>query len=488
MKLPDIMTGPWALVPERLMELQEIYARHVRGEAADLAAIEARIGRPLTNEQRQFEVDRGVAILPVHGLITPKASMFTDVSGMVSTQAVMRHLQQAVADPAVKAIVQYADSPGGSVLGTPELAAAFQAARAVKPVVTFCDGVMASAMVWIGSAADAIYLSGPTVDVGSIGVVAMHRDFSAAEQRSGVITTEFTAGRYKRISSQYQPLSQEGRAHMQERVDYLYSLFVNAVAEHRGVSPEVVLADMADGRMFIGQQAIDVGLADGFMALDELVTALATDPRSVIPDRGKPPGAKAHHITPPAAGAHVAPVALSGASLAAGPVHTVATKEITTMTTPATPETQAAVTAAAVSAAVAGLSRDSLQQGNATLFAALQAEFTAAGATAERERIQAVLGQSMPGHEKLVQELAFDGRTTGPEAAVQVLAAHRKALAVAGQAHFDDAPPIASSGAAAAASGATGPLTQQQKTDQAKAHAKDNGVDFVAAWKALGFE
>lgn len=57
--------------------------------------------------------------------------------------------------------------------------------------------------------------------------------------------------------------------------------------------------------------------------------------------------------------------------------------------------------------------------------AALRAEGTAAGATAERERIQSVFAQSMAGHEALIQSLAFDGKTTGPEAAVAVLNAER---------------------------------------------------------------
>ena len=64
----------------------------------------------------------------------------------------------------------------------------------------------------------------------------------------------------------------------------------------------------------------------------------------------------------------------------------------------------------------------------------------AAGATAERDRITAVRAQSLPGHEALVERLAFDGRTTGSEAAMAVLAAARSATANAAAAHFADAP------------------------------------------------
>ena len=79
------------------------------------------------------------------------------------------------------------------------------------------------------------------------------------------------AGKFKRINSQFGPLTDAGRATMQEQVDYLYSLFVQAVADHRGVSADTVLQHMADGRVFTGQQAIDAGLVDGVSTLSALV-------------------------------------------------------------------------------------------------------------------------------------------------------------------------------------------------------------------------
>ena len=70
----------------------------------------------------------------------------------------------------------------------------------------------------------------------------------------------------------------------------------------------------------------------------------------------------------------------------------------------------------------------------------IRATAHSAGATAERDRITAVRAQSLPGHEALIDRLAFDGKTTGPEAAVAVLSAVRTATAGAAAAHFADAP------------------------------------------------
>ncbi|MFP5444612.1 MAG: hypothetical protein ACLGIY_13635 [Betaproteobacteria bacterium] len=109
-----------------------------------------------------------------------------------------------------------------------------------------------------------------------------------------------------------------------------------------------------------------------------------------------------------------------------------------------------------------------------------------AGATQERERIQAVLavGANLPGHEKLLGTLAFDGKTTAPEASMAVLKAEGDQRAAAIKAHADDAPPAAQGSAAPADKGAK---TKQQMAAEAEAHAKKTGVDVVTALKELGY-
>lgn len=99
------------------------------------------------------------------------------------------------------------------------------------------------------------------------------------------------------------------------------------------------------------------------------------------------------------------------------------------------------------------ITRESLERDHSALFAALRSEFMAAGAAAEIARIQAVRAQSLPGCEALIEKLAFDGRTTGPEASMAIVVAQREALASAGRAHHADAPaavPNASQSAAEA--------------------------------------
>jgi len=291
MKLLDILCSPWAIMPNRLTEIQEIYFTHLRGEKINIKEVEARIGKPLENEDQGYEIENGVAVIPVQGVIAKRMNMFSRISGGASTELIARDLKSALEDPKVKSILLYIDSPGGSVDGTQELANMIFEARDQKQIVAYTDGLMASAAYWIGSAAQKIYISGDTVQVGSIGVVAQHVDISKAEERVGVKTTEIVAGKYKRIASRYAPLTEDGQKTLQEAVDYIYSVFVNDVAKFKGISEEKALS-MADGKVFIGKQAIEVGLVDGVQSLSGLIDRLGfinstQTIRAIVADRCK---------------------------------------------------------------------------------------------------------------------------------------------------------------------------------------------------------
>ena len=114
MRLAALVYGAWAIMPGHLLEMQAIYAAHLRGERGDIAAIEARLGRPLANEPAAYTVTtNGVAVLPVQGVISPKANMLTQISGGASAQMLMGTLRDAMADPQVQSLVLAIDSPGG---------------------------------------------------------------------------------------------------------------------------------------------------------------------------------------------------------------------------------------------------------------------------------------------------------------------------------------------------------------------------------------
>ena len=264
--------APWAITPEMLSEIHRIYEDHRAGRTPDIAAIEAQLGRSLKNEQKDYEIIDGVAVISVAGVIAKRMNLFMEISGGISIEKLTSDIKGAIADPIVRAIVLVVDSPGGSVDGVFELADLIYSARDTKPVVSLAYGTMASAAYLIRAAASAVYASDIATIVGSIGVVATHKDTSERDAKSGVVTTEIYRGKYKRIVTDG-PLTEEGRMNMMEKVDYYFSLFVNEIARFRGVSADTVLTAMSTEvkDFFIGRQAVDAGLIDGIATLDSVI-------------------------------------------------------------------------------------------------------------------------------------------------------------------------------------------------------------------------
>lgn len=463
MHLIDIVTAPWAILPAKLDEIRAIYETHLRGEKIDVESVEARIGRPLDNRRpRDYAIEEGVAIIPVEGPIAPKANLFTRISGGTSAEILARQVSEAASDPMVRAIMLEIDSPGGSVFGTPEAAAAVRAASDLKPVAAWSAGTIASGAYWIASAAGSIWLSSDVVIVGSIGVVATHVDMSKREAMLGYKTTEVVAGKYKRIASQFAPLTDEGRATMQEQVDTFYGIFVDAVAANRGASIDAVLEHMADGRIFIGQQAIAAGLADGVLSRAQLLAELSD---------GQHAGRRVARVTAGAA----APVQPQPSE-----------KSIMQENT-----------------APASITVDSIKALHPAVAQALLDEGRAAGAAAERERITAIEALSMPGCEQIVADAKGDGKSTAGDVAQRIVAARKKADADAAaaaqsqqQANANaaaqrlqqiqsDGPRVGAGPIGDDAGGQPSAKSDIDKAREAKALAAEKGISFAAAYKTL---
>jgi signal peptide peptidase SppA len=279
--LLDVLSAPWAILPEKLVEITEICSAHMRGDNVDIEAVEAKLGRSLQNERQGYDVHAGgVAVIPITGVIAKRMNLFSRISGGASTQLIQRDVKAALNDDTVHSIVLSIDSPGGTVDGTEETADLIASSRDIKPIVAHGDGQMTSGGYWLGAAASRVFLNGATSVTGSIGVVTQHFDRSELDKKIGVKFTDITAGKYKRIAGEHAPLSAEGRAVIQSHLDQIYSVFVDAVARNRGTTPEDVLARMADGKIFIGEQARTAGLIDGFSTISQLVATLNGERRA----------------------------------------------------------------------------------------------------------------------------------------------------------------------------------------------------------------
>jgi signal peptide peptidase SppA len=271
-----VLNTPWAITGEKLLTIMDVLAYHVAGNKLTAEEIQQRIGAAQRPTSR---ATGAVAVLPLYGVIAQHAGLMTESSGGTSTDQFSRDLRAALADSQVGAIVIDVDSPGGTVNGVEELSAELYAARGNKPIVAVANSLAASAAYWIASAADELVVT-PTGEVGSIGVLAAHEDDSAYWESQGVRTTLISAGKYKVEGNSYEPLTEEARAYLQERVDDYYDLFVRAVARNRGAGVQEVRNGFGEGRVVGARQAKALNMVDRIETLDATIDRLQSGRRS----------------------------------------------------------------------------------------------------------------------------------------------------------------------------------------------------------------
>ena len=215
----------------------------------------------------------GVAIIPVMGTLVRRSSLMSAESGLTSYHHIETMVEDAFADPAVNAVLLEIDSCGGEAGGVFDLAEKLRrlARSSRKPLWAVADEAALSAAYAIATAADQIWLT-RTAEVGSIGVVAVHTDQSAADKEMGFSYSFIHAGRHKIDANPHEPLSDSVRDSIQQDVDALHQQFAALVAGHRNLSPDVVLG--TEAAVYRGQAAITAGLADRVGTLAEALDAL----------------------------------------------------------------------------------------------------------------------------------------------------------------------------------------------------------------------
>jgi signal peptide peptidase SppA len=257
-----LTTVPWAITAEGLETLIQIANRELLDPERIAAAMHGTRGKPegivaVEGEPRPdasyVTMRNGVATIAVIGPLFRYASWFNAWSGASSYDLLAIAVNTVLEDPAVRAILLEVDSPGGEANGCGEFADMIYQARGAKPIVAYVSGLGASAAYWIASAADRIVVD-PGAILGSIGVRMATVDTWMRDAASGVRKTEMV--------SKQSPRKAMAQADIQALADGLGDVFVAAVARNRDVSPEQVLAEFGQGGVFIGQAAIDAGLAD----------------------------------------------------------------------------------------------------------------------------------------------------------------------------------------------------------------------------------
>ncbi|WOI43777.1 S49 family peptidase [Acidovorax sp. BLS4] len=234
-------------------------------------------GRTAVDDQRQGGTpNTGVAVIPVHGVLVPRAANLEACETMTSYEGLRNFLRQAINDPMVERIVLDIDSPGGSVAGAFELAADIRSMAQSKPITGLVNFMGYSGGYLIASACSEVVVS-RTSGVGSIGVIASHMDRSAMAEKMGVKITTVFAGAHKNDLTPHEPISDQSLRVLTDLVNEGYEMFVSAVADYRDMPAAKVRATEAG--LYRGQAAITAGLADRLAspqdAVDDLSRAVA---------------------------------------------------------------------------------------------------------------------------------------------------------------------------------------------------------------------
>ena len=187
----------------------------------------------------------------------------------------LEQLDRAAADPAVKAVILRINSPGGTVTASQLMHDEIRhfRRRTGKPVVAVLMDVAASGGYYVACACDVIVAQPMTV-TGSIGVVMQMLDLSGTMNKIGLKGDAVTSGPFKDAGSPFRPMKPEEREVFQGIVNKMFDQFVRVVDEGRPKLDEAAVRKMADGRVYIAEQAVAAGLVDRIASMRETVDAI----------------------------------------------------------------------------------------------------------------------------------------------------------------------------------------------------------------------
>lgn len=200
-----------------------------------------------------------VAVLKVKGAI-------------VDPDRIVAKVQQAKEDKSIKALVLRVDSPGGSVGASQEIYRSLEEFKSSgKPLVVSMGNVSASGGYYISSPADVIFANPGTI-TGSIGVIVQHTEVKDLLEKVGIKTTAIKTGKFKDTLSPLKSLTEEEKEYIQNTIQDAYEQFIQAVLKHRAKKiSEQKLRDIADGRIFTGKVARELGLVDELGNLQDAI-------------------------------------------------------------------------------------------------------------------------------------------------------------------------------------------------------------------------
>lgn len=234
-----------------------------------------------------FRVKGGVGIITITGSLVNRGAWLGASSGLTSYEGIAYQLKAAEANDQVHSVILDLHTPGGEAVGAFETGDLVRSLAAKKRTVAVVNGMAASAGYAIASGASEIVTTQTGVS-GSIGVVMLHADFSRKLANEGIAPSLIFAGAHKVDGNPFEPLGAEVKADLQAEVLAFYDLFLANVAKGRGARLSAKAARATEARTFIGQAAVDAGIADTVGSFESVLAELSRVPkggRTTSPNR-----------------------------------------------------------------------------------------------------------------------------------------------------------------------------------------------------------
>jgi len=243
--------SPWMILPNAHETLRKGFEAHINGQLPEI---------PINDEDGDDEdiltnISPSTAVITIEGVIGKRLGMLEQCMGGCDVDIISDQLDMVEANPNIQNIVLDFHTPGGSVVGVPELAN--KISNLTKPTIAYTDTLCASAGYYLASQCKYIYAS-PSAELGSVGVYSIYMDESRALDNAGIKVNAISAGKYKLVGAPFKAMTDEEKEMLQADIDKIYNQFKSAVVSKRNIKDEDL-----QGQVFSGEDLVDKNFIDG---------------------------------------------------------------------------------------------------------------------------------------------------------------------------------------------------------------------------------
>ena len=220
------------------------------------------------------QVVGNVAVINIQGVLVNNADPYNRYFGEVGYPEIKGAILDSVSDSNVDTILLLIDSPGGSAAGITEVSELLEALSAQYKIHTHIEGMGCSGGYWLSCAAGSTITASTMAEVGSIGVISVLRSVYQMYKDNGIDMKVLRQGKYKALGNPYEPISQEAEDDALSKMKVIYDIFLDVVAKARNISIPTLVDTAAEGRVFIGKDALRVGLIDSIASTEQVLYGL----------------------------------------------------------------------------------------------------------------------------------------------------------------------------------------------------------------------